>query len=884
MSQTITIALAGNPNSGKTTIFNALTGLRQHVGNYAGVTVEKVTGRCRHDGVDFDIVDLPGTYSLTAYSMEERVARRFIVADRPRVVVDIVDASNLERNLYLATQLMELGVGLVLALNMSDVARARGVEFDLPRLSVLLGVPIVQTVGNRGIGLDEMMDAALAVARSEHKAQPRQVNYGPEIEEEIGKLVGLLEHAPELASRRRPRWLAVKLLEDDSVVRERVGQWAPNAEKLFAAAEASRRHIQRVFGDGAEIIIADRRYGFISGACQEAVVQTVEARHSMSDRIDAVVTHRVLGIPLFLLLTYLTFQFTFSVGSVPTGWLERLFGWLGGAVAGLWPKASDSPIRSLLTDGIIAGVGGVLTFVPYIMFLFLAISVLEDTGYMARAAFIMDPVMHRIGLHGKSFIPMLVGFGCNVPAIMATRTLDTFRDRVTTMLVIPLMSCSARLVVYTVLIAAFFPNTVLLDLGVFRLRLQPFILFALYLVGVVLAILGAKLLRASVLRGETAPFVMELPPYRIPTFRGLLIHVWERSRLYVKKAGTIILGISVVLWVLTSYPKKAHLAQDYEARQRQAEEAYVQGVRGLAGPLGLGDRADRLVLLAQAELALARAAERCFVHEAGYRDARQRYEATLADLCKGPAGERLACFLDVRSEIERVRREFADEVVRHHASPHSPAYFALLARRDEKLAKLEVWAGPVGGGSVPRGARRPRPPGEPPPTGPASVYAAATAYLDTVRPHYDRAIHAAQHEQEAERLAYSLAGRFGRMLEPLIRPLGFDWKIGTALVGAFGAREVFIAQMGIVYAVGAGEENHEALRQRLRADYSPLVGFCIMLYVLVSVQCVPTWVTTRRESGSWRWALLQLGSLTALAYLLTLTVYQLGRLLGIGTA
>ncbi|MBM4043144.1 MAG: ferrous iron transport protein B, partial [Planctomycetes bacterium] len=426
-----------------------------------------------------------------------------------------------------------------------------------------------------------------------------------------------------------------------------------------------------------------------------------------------------------LLLTYLTFQFTFAVGHAPTDWIEALFGWLSGAVAGLWPAGSESALRDLLCDSVIAGVGGVITFVPYILLLFLAIAFLEDTGYMARAAFLMDHLMHKIGLHGKSFIPMLIGFGCSVPAILATRTLDSRRDRLTTMLVVPLMSCSARFVIYTVIVGAFFADRVLLNVGPFALRLQPVMYFLIYLIGVVLAVLAAKLLRMAVLRGETAPLVMELPPYRMPTLRGLAIHMWERGWLYVKKAGTVILALSIILWALTTYPKKTEFSQDYAGRRAKAEQ--------MADP----------------------------------------------------------------------------------------------AAREAELTAIE-------------------------------------------------------HAEAAERLAYSAAGRIGKAIEPALRPLGFDWRIGTALIGAFAAKEAFVAQMGIVYAVGAGEADREALRQHLRQDYPPLVGFCIMLFCLVSMPCVATIAATRRESGSWRWALLQLGGLTALAYLLTLLTYQLGRLLGLG--
>jgi len=858
VGETIIIALAGNPNSGKTTIFNNLTGAHQHVGNYPGVTVEKKEGVCYQGGVRIQVVDLPGTYSLTAYSIEEIVARDFVIEEKPDVVVDILDASNLERNLYLATQLIELRVPLILVLNMSDIAERRGFAIDNRRLGELLGARIVPTVGHKNKGTAELRDVIVAVGSGRGVPQPVEVGYGREIDEEIARLVPRIEVEPELAAHYGARWLAVKLLEDDRIVRERVEGFAGHADELLAAVAASRRHIQAIFGDSPEIVIADRRYGFISGACQEAVVQTVEARHSMSDRIDAVVMHRALGIPIFLLLTYLMFQFTFSAGEAPTGWIESLFGWLSEAVAGLWPKSSASPIRALLCDGIIAGVGGVLTFVPYIMLLFLAVSVLEDTGYMARAAFIMDRVMHKIGLHGKSFIPMLLGFGCSVPAIMATRTLDTRRDRLTTMLVIPLMSCSARLVIYTVIIGAFFANTVLLDVGFLKLRLQPVLFFTVYLIGILLAVAAAKLLRATVLRGETVPLVMELPPYRVPTVRGLLIHMWERAWLYIKKAGTIILAFSIVLWVLTSYPKKpeTRFKQDYAARRVFAERAYIAGMKSLAEPLGIPEHTSQLERLARAELDMEAAAERFHEWEKGYKETKRRYEATMDGLRKGPAGEQLDRLLEFRAAVAELRAEFAEAVEKHGIDERSPLYVDLERRQHARLAELE------------RKDER--------------ACAAAMSFLDEVLAPYAGEIRAIEHEKAAELLAYSTAGRIGRAIEPVIRPLGFDWKIGTALVGAFGAKEVFVAQMGIVYAVGAGEASSEALRQRLRQDYSTLTGFCVMLFCLISMPCVATIVTTRRESGRWRWALFQLGGLTALAYLLTLIVYQLGSLLRIG--
>jgi ferrous iron transport protein B len=543
------------------------------------------------------------------------------------------------------------------------------------------------------------------------RRQVPEPNYGKEIEEELAKIEALIKTNGSVAEKYDSPWAALKLLENDKEMRAKFASSEVNDQ-----VDRSASHIEKVLGEHPETAIAGSRYGFISGACQEAVRSTIEIRHTMSDRIDSLVTNRILGLPVFLGLMYIVFHLTFTLGEPPMERIEGFFGWLGEVVEGWWPEESESILKSLLADGIIAGVGGVIVFLPNILLLFLAIAILEDSGYMARAAFIMDRLMHKIGLHGKSFIPMLIGFGCSVPAIMATRTLENRRDRLTTMLVIPLMSCGARLPIYALIIPAFFPEA-----------LHAPMLWIIYVIGILLAVVSAKVLRSTLLKGESVPFVMELPPYRMPTLKGVLIHMWERGSLYLKKAGTIILGISILLWAMTTFP-------------------------------GLPD------------------------------DEAARFETARRVIQAGNAGQE---------------------------------------EQAERLASID-------------------------------------------------------NEEAEAALVNSIASRIGHAMEPILKPIGFDWKIGTALIGAFAAKEVFVAQMGIVYSLGEADEESETLREKLRNTYTPLVGFCIMLFCLISAPCMATIAITKRESNSWRWALFQLGGLTILAYVLTVLVYQSGTLLGIG--
>jgi ferrous iron transport protein B len=683
MEKKFTLALAGNPNSGKTTLFNALTGTRQHVANYPGVTVEIKNGLCRHGEHKLKVVDLPGTYSLTAYSPEEMVARQFILEQKPDVVIDVIDSSNLERNLYLAVQLMEMNVPLVLAFNMADVAKARGLEFDLKQLQVLLDVPIVSITARKKEGIQPLLDTALNIAQNPHSRRA-EIPFGPQIEAQLEKLIPQIDPQMDFAKQFGRRWTALKLLEGDQQIISLVRN-----PQLLAAVEQSVKELEKHYHESPDIVIADRRYGFISGACQETVKTTVELRHNVSDLVDSVLTHHIWGLPIFAGMMYLVFWLTFGLGQYPMGWLESLFSWIGAEVGSNWPDAWPENIRSLVVDGIIGGVGGVIIFLPNILLLFLGIAFLEDTGYMARAAFLMDRIMHKIGLHGKSFIPMLIGFGCSIPAIMATRILENRRTRLTTMMVIPLFSCGARITIYSLIIPAFFA--------------PPWrgpMMWLMYIIGIVLAVLLARLLRDTLFRGETIPFVMELPPYRMPSFKSLFLHMWDRGWLYVQKAGTVILGFSILLWIMGTYPK---------------------------------------------------------------------------------------------------------------TSP-------------EQLAGLD------------------------------------------------------ELQRHSVQLQNSFTGKIGKAIEPVLKPLGFDWKIGTALIGAFAAKEVFVSQIAIVYSLNDQHQGIETLRHRIREDYSALTGFCIMLFCLIGTPCMATVAITAREAGHWRWAVLQYIGLTATAYLFTLIVYQVGRI------
>jgi len=710
--KTLVFALAGNPNSGKTTIFNNLTGMRQHVGNYPGVTVEKRSGVITHKGYKIEIIDLPGIYSLTAFSEEEVVARNFILNQKPDVIINIIDSSNLERNLYLTVQLLELGFPMVLDFNMADVAKKKGIKIDRDLLSRLLDSPIIDTVGPRDWGTKELVDAAIKVCHK-RKHKKIEIPYGEEIENELIKIMPVLEKHAGYEENMIARWTAVKLLEQDSEVIDRLkGAAGAQYGEVQDVVSKSISHINNIMRLSPEVIIADSRYGFIKGALHEAHEVADKENIDITERIDAILTNRFLGIPIFALIIWMMFQFVFTLGKYPMQWIELGFGRLSVLLDGI---ITHDLLRSLIVDGIIGGVGGVIIFTPNIALLFFAIALLEDSGYMARAAFVMDRVMHRIGLHGKSFIPLIIGFGCTVPAYMGSRILENKKDRLITMHINTFCSCGARLPVYILLAGTFFPS------------IAGNVIFSIYLIGIIFAIIMARVLRATRFRGELEPFVMELPPYRIPTLKSILIHTWERAWMYIKKAGTIILAISILMWFMFTFPMigEEDYSEDFPSQLSSLEEQY-----------GSGD-----------------------ISEAEY---------------------------------------------------------------------LESLSGIEG-------------------------------------------------KMNAEKLEFSAAGRVGKFLEPLFRPLGFDWRMVVASISGIAAKEVIVSSFGTLFSLGGADETSEGLQEKLKENYHPLVGYTFMLFTLLYFPCMASMAVFRREAGT-KEMLFQIGYTLALAWVVGMAVYQIGRL------
>jgi len=723
----ITIGLCGNPNSGKTSIFNALTGSRQHVGNWSGVTVSKKEGTVICGEYEIHVVDLPGTYSLTAYSMEEIVTRDFIIQEKPDVIVNIIDSTNLERNLYLTTQLIELGAKVVVALNMSDEAEHKGIQIDKKVFSKLLGMAIVNTVGTTGKGLQELIQKVIEVAENkEPVTRHLHLNYSNEVEREIKNIQTAIRKNPKITEIYSTRWLSVKLLEHDQQMEEVIKKdFDPNGE-IIKQVKKSHDHVEQTLNDESEIIMADGRYGFINGLLQEVYQHRTKQKLSASDRIDKVLTNRYLGIPILLGFLWVMFQSTFVVGQYPMGWIDSIVSSIAGGVSYILPNGL---VKELIVDGIIGGVGGILIFLPNILILYFFISLFEDTGYMARAAFIMDRVMHTVGLHGKSFIPMIMGFGCNIPSIMATKNLENKSDRMLTIMINPFMSCSARLPVYILLTGAFFGAQ------------AGNVIFLMYLTGIVLAIVVGRILRKTIFKGESAPFVMELPPYRIPRIKSVLMHMWEKGSIFLKKIGGIILAASILMWFISAFPRNTEITQKYDQIISTVETQYTDN----------------------------------------------------------------AALINNKEELATLTQDKDSEILR-----------LLTLKRNERMYN-------------------------------------------------------------------SYAGKMGQSIEPVLRPLGIDWKGGIALIIGALAKELVVSTFGVLYQAPEGsDETSSSLKNALRNEMTPLSALAFMFFTLIYIPCLGTIATMYRELGSLKLTVFSVVYSLTLAWVISFAIYQGGTLLGFG--
>ena len=690
----INIALVGNPNSGKTSLFNALSGGHEHVGNYSGVTVDAKRGSCEYKGYKINITDLPGTYALSAYTPEEIYVRNHLMNEMPDLVINAVVASNLERNLFLTTELIDLNPKMVVALNMYDELEQSGAKLDYGQLGKMIGVPMVPIVARSGKGLEDLLDEVILTFENENpKVRHIHIKYSSSIEAEVNALASQMKrHIEELPKCFPPRYWSVKMLEKDSSV-EKLLASAPHFDEWRVARDKAVARIKMALGEDVESAVTNEKYGFIEGALAETYVASNRDNNKNTSLIDRIVTHKYFGIPLFMLVMFAMFWSTFTLGAYPQEWIEAGFVWLGDFVGGLM---SDGPLRDLIVDGIIGGVGSVAVFLPNILILYLFISLMEDSGYMARAAFIMDKLMHLAGLHGKSFIPLVMGFGCNVPAIMATRTIESRSSRLITILINPFMSCSARLPVFILLAGTFFPQ----HAGV--------ALFCIYILGAVMAVLTARILRRFMFGADETPFVMELPPYRIPTLNATLRHVWERSEQYMKKIGGLILVAAVIIWFLSYYPQQS-------------------------------------VPVESAQM-----------------------ESVVSD---------------------------------------------------------------------------------------TNVVYSENSYLS----------------------------RIGKFCEPVMEPLGLDWRASVALLSGAAAKEIVVSTLGVLYSVEDAEENGATLSQHLIAsgNYSRAAALAMMIFVLLYFPCIATVSAIAQETGGWKWALFSVVYNTLLAWVVAFAAFHIGGFLGL---
>ncbi len=712
MKKSYRIALAGNPNCGKTSIFNALTGARQHVGNYPGVTVESKTGFFKLADAEIELVDLPGVYSLSSSSPEEDVVFQELTTPGIDLILNVVDSTIPRRSLYLTTQLAELHIPMLLVFNMADDAEKKGMRYDIPKLEKYFGSPIVQTVGCRADGVSPLLNTLAETLRNLDDHGVPMLTYGADIDDAIAAVSAEIDNLHvEKYSHIPARFFAIKLLEHDTAAMS-IAEY----KSVHSEVDRQIKHLWDKHAIEAETFMADRRYAMLAGACSGSITMTHERRREISDKIDSVMINKYLGLPIFLFIMYATFYFTFICAEPFMGWIEEFFGFLSGSINSAWPADKLDWLRRFITDGLIGGVGGVLIFLPNILFLFFAIAILEDSGYMARAAFVMDGVMRKFGLQGKSFVPLVLGFGCTVPAIMATRTIESERDRMVTIMVLPLMSCSARLPIYALLIPAFFAE-----------KYQAFVMWLIYIIGVMIALIAARFMRSTLFKGDGEVYLMELPPYRMPVLKSLLLHMWDRGKMYVHKAGTVILAATAILYICNTFPEKEVYSQDYAARIAAAEKIADNG------------------------------------------------------------------------------------------------------RKTAALEKISF-------------------------------------------------------DKQAESMEYTITGRIGKFLEPAFKPIGFDWRLTTASIGALAAKEVFVAQLGVLFHEGEVDENSTSLREKLIRIYTPLQAFCIMLFCLLSIPCLATLAITARELNSWKLATIEAGGFFALAYILTMIVYQAGVFFSIGNS
>lgn len=732
----IEVVMVGNPNSGKTTIFNVASNSKEHVGNYSGVTVDSKTAQFKHKGYVFHITDLPGTYSLTAYSPEEIYVRQYIANNHPDVIINVVDASNLERNLYLTTQLIDMDVKVVMALNMFDELVGSGNQFDYESLGKMIGIPVVPTIGARSKGISELFDKIINSYSDKDKTRRHvHINYGQDVEKAILKIRSKIksELNQDITLNFSSRFLAIKLLEKDKEVHHTLSV-CNNYQDIKLTAEKESKQLSAIFKEDSETIITDAKYGFIAGALKETFHGKLKSEKQRSIAIDKVLTHKYWGFPIFLFFLWVMFEVTFKLGKYPMDLIDHGVVLLNHALHQYFPQGA---FKDLLVDGILGGVGGVLVFLPNILILFFFISIMEDTGYMARAAFIMDKIMHKVGLHGKSFIPLIMGFGCNVPAIMATRTIENRTSRIVTMLINPLFSCSARLPVYVLIISAFAP------------KYPGFILFSIYIFGIILASLMAIIFRKFIFRKNEIPFVMELPPYRVPNPRATTRHMWTKGEQYLKKMGGVILTASIIIWALGYFPRDVENSKIYESKISSIETEYLSKLQRTSDPL-------------------------------------------------------------LRKQIE--------------------------TSKSLDLEKVTL-------------------------------------------------------QKDAEHQKNSYAGRIGEFIEPVMSPLGFDWRMSVSLLSGIAAKEVIISTMGILYQAEGTDKDDKRLIQRLQESsyqsgqkvgqkiFKPLVALSFIAFILIYFPCIAVITAIGNESGSWKIALFEVGYTTALAWFVSFVIYQIGSLL-----